>query len=434
MSYKTKTDQASERLAKITKPSSMHSCPRLSERYGAKTVLLKREDLTEVRSFKIRGAYNKMATLSVAEQTAGVVCASAGNHAQGVAVSCTKLKIAGTIFMPTVTPLQKIERVKKFGAGYVKIILEGDTYDDAQEAAHAFEKKTHATYIHAFDDPLTIAGQGTVGKEILEQYQVAAGLVPASDKGDHKGRPNITYPDIIVVPIGGGGLIAGISSYVKEVNPNIQVIGAEPEHAASMYEALKQNKPVTLTSIDTFVDGTAVKRVGNLSFKLARKYVDTVIKVPEGKVAKSMIELYQNEGIVAEPAGALSIAALSSLRERVAGKNVVCVISGGNNDILRYAEILERSLVYQGRKHYFIIQFAQKPGQLKQFLNEALGPNDDIVRFEYMKKTNTENGPALVGIEQPSREDYEKLLKRMDTVGINYQELSPEDMMYRYII
>ncbi|HLB60647.1 MAG TPA: threonine ammonia-lyase IlvA, partial [Patescibacteria group bacterium] len=318
--------------------------------------------------------------------------------------------------------LQKIDRVRKFGNNHVTIKLEGDTYDDAQKYAHAFEKEQGASYIHAFDDALTIAGQGTVGKELLEQYKDAQ-------------SPNIRKtPMVIVVPVGGGGLIAGIAAYAKLNNPAIEIIGAEPEGAASMYEAFKKKRPVALEKIDTFVDGTAVKRVGNLSFKLAKQYVSRIIKVPEGKIAKTMVELYQNEGIVTEPAGALSIAALSSLRKHIKGKTVVCIVSGGNNDILRYAEILERSLIYQGRKHYFIIQFAQKPGQLRSFLNRALGPTDDIVRFEYIKKTNTENGPALVGIEQQQREHYTSLVKRMDAIGLTYQVLSPNDLLYQYIV
>jgi len=414
-------EQASGRLTVVMQPSPLQRAARLSERYGA-DVWLKREDLNEIRSFKIRGAYNKMVQLKKEERKRGVVCASAGNHAQGVALSCTKLGINGTIFMPVGTPLQKIDRVRKFGNNHVTIKLEGDTYDDAQKYAHAFEKEQGASYIHAFDDALTIAGQGTVGKELLEQYKDAQ-------------SPNIRKtPMVIVVPVGGGGLIAGIAAYAKLNNPAIEIIGAEPEGAASMYEAFKKKRPVALEKIDTFVDGTAVKRVGNLSFKLAKQYVSRIIKVPEGKIAKTMVELYQNEGIVTEPAGALSIAALSSLRKHIKGKTVVCIVSGGNNDILRYAEILERSLIYQGRKHYFIIQFAQKPGQLRSFLNRALGPTDDIVRFEYIKKTNTENGPALVGIEQQKREHYTSLVKRMDAIGLTYQVLSPNDLLYQYIV
>lgn len=414
-------DQAAERLTAVMQPSPLQHAARLSERCGA-DVWLKREDLNEIRSFKLRGAYNKMVQLKKEERERGVVCASAGNHAQGVALSCTKLKINGTVFMPVGTPLQKIDRVRKFGNNHVTIKLEGDTYDDAQKGAHEFEKEQGATYIHAFDDVLTIAGQGTVGKELLEQFKATHSA---------KIRKN---PAVIVVPVGGGGLIAGIAEYVKQVNPGIEIIGAEPDGAASMYEAFKKKKPVTLEKIDPFVDGTAVKRVGNLSFKLAKQYVSKIIKVPEGKIAKTMVELYQNEGIVTEPAGALSIAALSSMREQIQGKTVACIVSGGNNDILRYAEILERSLIYQGRKHYFIIQFAQKPGQLRSFLNRALGPTDDIIRFEYIKKTNTENGPALVGIEQQKREHYTSLIKRMDAIGLKYRVLSPNDLLYQYIV
>jgi threonine dehydratase len=406
-------EEASERLKTVVAKTPLQLSKRLSQTYGA-TVYLKREDLQEVRSFKIRGAYNKISSLTAEERKRGIVCASAGNHAQGVAYSCSALKIKGTIFMPVITPNQKIERVKHFGREYVNVQLFGNTYDDASEASHKYGDEQGAIYVHAFNDPLTIAGQGTIAAEIYEEL---AGKF-----------------DVLVSPIGGGGLISGMASYLKQKAPGITIIGAEPEGSPSMYEALKQNKVVTLDTIDSFVDGAAVKTSGDLSFELCKKYTDRVILVPEGLICTTMIELYQNEGIIAEPAGALSVASLSEVKEVIRGKTVVCVLSGGNNDILRYPEIMERSLVYQGRKHYFIVEFAQKPGQLKLLVDKALGPTDDIVRFEYIKKTNKEKGAALVGIELRDKNDLEPLIKRMKEIEINFRILSDKEMLYDYLI
>lgn len=406
-------EEASERIKAVAVKTPLQLSKRLSQEYGA-TVYLKREDLQEVRSFKIRGAYNKISSLTAEEKKRGIVCASAGNHAQGVAYSCSALKIKGAIFMPVITPNQKIERVKHFGGEYVNVQLFGNTYDDASEASHRYCDEHGAIYVHAFNDPLTIAGQGTIAAEIYEEL---AGKF-----------------DVLVSPIGGGGLISGMASYLKQKNPGITIIGAEPEGSPSMYEALRQNKVVTLDTIDSFVDGAAVKTSGDLSFELCKKYTDRVILVPEGLICMTMIELYQNEGIIAEPAGALGVAPLSEMRDFVEGKTVVCVLSGGNNDILRYPEIMERSLVYQGRKHYFIVEFAQKPGQLKLLVDKALGPTDDIVRFEYIKKTNKEKGAALVGIELRDKKDLEPLIKRMKEIEINFRILSDKEMLYDYLI
>jgi len=410
---KNDIEEAAKRLEGVAKKTPLQKSARLSKRYDA-TIYLKREDLQEVRSFKIRGAYNKISSLSKAEKKKGIVCASAGNHAQGVAWSCNALKIHGTIFMPTSTPNQKIDKVKQFGDGFVEIKLVGSTFDDASSASRIFEKKTGAIYVHPFNDPLTIAGQGTVGKEIVDQ--VGAKI------------------DYVFTCIGGGGLISGVSTYLKNLDEDIKVIGVEPEGASCMYESLRQNKIVTLKKIDTFVDGAAVATPGSLTFEIVKKNVDDVLRVPEGKDCITMIELYQNEGIVAEPAGALSVAALDDLAEQIKGKTVVCILSGGNNDILRYPEIMEKSLVYQGRKHYFLIEFAQKPGQLKRMLDEALGPNDDIVRFEYMKKTEKEKAPALVGFELRSKGDLKPLMKRMDAIELKYTKLSEQDMLYQYLV
>lgn len=406
-------EEASKRLENVVSQTPLTFSRRLSAQYGA-NVYLKREDLQEVRSFKIRGAYNKMATLTAAEKKRGVVAASAGNHAQGVALSCFLLKVHGTIFMPAGTPMQKVNRVKRFGDGFITIKLIGRTYDDASKAAHDFCHKKGAVYVHPFDDGLTISGQGTVAMEILEQ-----------SNGD---------VDYVVGAIGGGGLMAGVSTYFKAKKPYVKLFGAEPTGAAAMYEAFKKGKPVTLPTIDTFVDGAAVQRVGDDTYAICKENLEEVLLAPEGKICTTMIELYQNEGIVTEPAGALAVSVLDDIAEEIKGKTVVCIISGGNNDILRYPEIMERSLIYQGKKHYFIIEFAQKPGQLKSFLVKALGPTDDVARIEYTKKTDKEKGPTLVGIEFQDKKDFEPLISRMDELGLKYKHLNGDEMLYKYLV
>lgn len=405
-------DEAAKRLEGVVAHTPLQLSKRLSKKYEA-NVYLKREDLQEVRSFKIRGAYNRMASLSAAEKAKGVVAASAGNHAQGVALSSSLLQVNGVIFMPSVTPLQKIDRVKHFGDGFVEIKLIGQTYDEASQAAHEYCDEKGAIYVHPFNDPETIAGQGTVGKEIYEDL------------------PKV---DVVITTIGGGGLTSGVTSYLKEKNPDVVCYGAEPAGSPSMYESLKQGKIVPLEKIDTFVDGAAVKCSGENTFAICKENLKKIVLSPEGKICTTMIELYQNEGIIAEPAGACSVSVLDDIKEEIKGKNVVCVLSGGNNDILRYPEIMERSLVWQGRKHYFIISFAQKPGQLKKFLDKAMGPTDDIVRFEYMKKTNKERGAALVGIELKDRKDLEPLLQRMKEIELDFQILTSDEMLYDYLI
>lgn len=406
-------NEATSSLNGVVKKTPLQFCQRLSDIFSAK-VYLKREDLQMVRSFKIRGAYYKMVSLNEEEKNRGIVCASAGNHAQGVAYACSSLRIKGTIFMPVVTPNQKIEKVKKFGGKYVEIKLVGNTFDEAHTEAQKLCNSQNSIFVHPFDDAHIIVGQGTVGKEIYDELNGQL--------------------DVIVVCIGGGGLISGVSTYIKEKNPFISVIGAEPEGAAGMHVSLKNNALTVLEKIDTFVDGAAVKKVGSLTFSICKKNIDSIVTVPEGKVCSTMIELYQEEGIIAEPAGAVSVAVLDKLKNTIKGKTIVCVISGGNNDILRYPETLERSLVYQGRKHYFIINFAQKPGQLKKFVNHVMGPNDDIVLFEYIKKTNKEKGPALVGIEHKTKEDYTPLIARLQEAEFSFQEVTSDDLIYNLLV
>jgi len=409
---KTQVEAAAERLKGIVSHTPLQYSPRLSERYQA-SVYLKREDLQVVRSYKLRGAFHKMSRLSAAQRQNGVVCASAGNHAQGVAYSCRKLEINGVIFMPGPTPKQKISQTEMFGGPYTEIILTGDTFDDCQQAALAYAKAEQKTFIHPFDDPDIIEGQGTVGLEI------------------HHDLPDA---DVVIFPIGGGGLAAGAGSYLKAVRPAIKVFGVEPEGAPSMKSALENGGPVTLTEINRFVDGAAVKRIGELTYQYGKTLLDDVRLIPEGKICTTILELYNKDAIVAEPAGALSVAALDFYQSEIRGKTVVCILSGGNNDIDRMGEIKELSLLYEGLKHYFIVRFPQRPGALKLFVNEVLGPNDDITRFEFIKKTQRERGPALVGIELQQASDYDALVERMRTHRFDFKAVNSDQTLFEYLI
>jgi threonine dehydratase len=408
-----KIETAGNRIKEIMDPTPLQYCERLSVKYKAK-IYLKREDLTKVRSFKLRGAYNKISSLSDEEKRNGVVCASAGNHAQGVAVSCAKHQIKGVIFMPLVTPNQKVEKVKHFGGEYIQIELVGNTFDEANALAQKFCKENNMNYIHPFNDLEVMAGQGTIAKEIFDQ----------TDK----------QFDILIATTGGGGLMSGVSSYTKQKNSTIKVVNAEPSSAPGLFESMKKGEVVTLEKMGTFVDGAAVRTIGSLTFPECARYVDESHLVEDGETCTTMIELYQNEGIITEPAGAISVAALEHIKDEIVEKTVVCIISGGNNDILRYPEVLERSLIYRGLKHYFILNFTQKPGQLKKLLNEVLGPNDDIVRFEYIKKNNRETGPAFVGIELKDKNDYEPLISRMEEQAIEYKVITSDDILYSYLV
>lgn len=385
----------------------------LSERYGC-NVYLKREDLQVVRSFKIRGAYNLIRSLPEEKLQRGVVCASAGNHAQGVAYSCNAMQIPGKIFMPATTPRQKISQVKLFGGPFVEVMLIGDTFDDSLREALAYCEREDMSFIHPFDNPKVVAGQGTVGLELMNDMRDQA--------------------DYVFAGIGGGGLIAGIGTYIKSISSSTRVIGVEATGAPSMRQSIDAGEIVTLGEIDKFVDGTAVKRVGEINFDISREVVDDIVVVPEGKVCTTILELYNENAIVAEPAGALSVAALEFYREQIEGKNVVCVISGGNNDIDRMQEIKERSLIYEGLKHYFIVNFPQRAGALREFLEHVLGPNDDITRFEYTKKTSKENGPALVGIELKHKEDYGPLMERMSQRGMRVIEINKDPNLFNLLI
>src|SRR5882724_4402761 len=394
-------EKAAARLKKVVNHTPLTYNHNLSRKYQCH-VYLKREDLQVVRSYKLRGAYNMMSSLPPEQLQSGLVCASAGNHAQGFAYSCKKLNVKGVVFMPIITPKQKINQTKMFGGDNIEIILTGDTYDDCAVAAKIFTEENGMTFIPPFDDLRIIEGQGTVGVEILE---------------------DLSSIDYLFVPVGGGGLSAGVGSYFKTYSPKTKIIGLEPEGAPSMFEALKAGHPVMLENIDRFVDGAAVKRVGDLTFSICKDVLDEMHLVPEGKTCTTILKLYNEEAIVVEPAGALSIAALDDYADVIKGKNIVCIVSGSNNDIDRMQEIKERSLQYEGLKHYFLIRFAQRPGALREFVNNVLGPTDDITRFEYMQKNNKEAGPALVGVELQSRKDYDALLNKLNQFHINYTEL-----------
>ena len=377
-------------------------------------ILLKREDLQQVRSNKIRGAYHKMSSLTLAEMKKGIVCASAGNHAQGVAFACQKLKIKGTIFMPAPTPKQKLEQVQMFGGDWIQIQLVGDTFDDAQNEAKKECDFLGKTFVHPFDDEKIIEGQATVGLEIIEQ---------AKDSIDY-----------VFVPVGGGGLASGLSSVFKALSPNTKIIGVEPEGAPSMKSALEQRMNVRLEAIDKFIDGAAVQQVGSLTYEICKENLDAMITVPEGKVCQTILDLYNKDAIVVEPAGALTIAALDYFADEIKGKNVVCVVSGSNNDITRTAEIKERAMLYSGFKHYFIVRFPQRAGALKEFVVHVLGPQDDITHFEYTKKTNRENGPAVVGVELKCKEDLEPLLERMKKMNFYGDYLNDKPNLFEFLV
>lgn len=405
--------KAKVRLKHIASKTPLMYNPFYSEKYEAH-LLLKREDLQVVRSYKIRGAYNKMASLSKEELKNGVVCASAGNHAQGVAFACQALKVRGKIYMPSTTPKQKINKVKSFGKNHVEILLIGDAFDDSYAEAWKDAEANNLAFIHPFNDEKVIEGQGTVGLEILEDCE-----------------KDIDY---VFVAIGGGGIISGLGSYFKQMSPSTKIIGVEPAGAPGMKTSIEKGKVVTLKEMDVFVDGAAVRRVGDLNFKICQQVVDDIVLVPEGKVCTTILELYNEEAIVVEPAGALTLGALDFYKEKIKGKTVICLVGGGNNDITRMEDIKERSLLYEGIKHYFIIRFPQRAGALRQFLNDVLGADDDITHFEYSKKNNKNAGPALVGIELKNKDDYAGLIKRMKEFQIDYQTVNDQKMLFNFLV
>ncbi len=406
-------EAAEKTLSEILEPTPIMKNPNLSEKYEAE-VFLKREDLQMVRSYKIRGAYNMIKSISPDVLKYGVVCASAGNHAQGVAFSCHKLNIMGSIYMPTTTPKQKIEQVRMFGKDNIDIVLIGDTFDAANSAAIEYAKKTGKTFIPPFDHKKIIEGQGTIGYEISRQLQNPL--------------------DYIFIPIGGGGLASGVGSFIRQVWPETKIIGVEPAGAASMKASIEKGEVVDLPTIDKFVDGAAVKKPGEYTYRICSKILDDIIAVPEGAVCTSIIDMYNKSAIVVEPAGALSVAALRFYADKIKGKRVGCIISGSNNDITRTEEIREKSMLYEGLKHYFIVTFPQRSGAILSFIRDVIGPSDDLVHIQYIKKTNKEEGPALIGIEVASKEDYQALINRMKANNINYEYINENNKLFEILI
>ncbi|UOU98132.1 threonine ammonia-lyase IlvA [Chryseobacterium daecheongense] len=401
--------KAAERLKNVVVRTPLAINNNLSDIYEAK-IIFKREDLQRVRSYKIRGAYNKMAVMAPENLAKGVVCASAGNHAQGVAFACRTMKVKGTIFMPLPTPGQKLEQVRMFGGNHIDIVLYGDTFDEAKDAAEKFCKDHQGIFIHPFDDQDIIDGQATAALEILEQ----------SDE----------HIDYLFLPVGGGGLAAGVCTVFRELSPQTKIIGVEPSAVASMKKALERGKPVLLEKISRFVDGAAVQKVGNLNFELCKNVLQDMVTVDEGLVCETILSLYNKDAVVVEPAGALSVAALEKYKDEIKGKNIVCIISGSNNDITRMEEIKEKALLHAGLKHYFLVRFAQRPGALKTFVMNVLGPNDDITFFEYTKKNSKEKGIAVVGIGLRDSKDFTPLLDNMKKYDffVNYLNNDPSLM------
>ena len=404
---------AAQNLKGIITHSPLTKNLNYSERFQS-NIYFKREDLQIVRSYKIRGAYNKISSLSNDEKAQGIACANAGNHAQGVAYSCQKLGIKGVIFMPSPTPKQKIKQVKMFGKDKVEVRLVGDTFDDAYNAAKEYCQENSVAFIHPFNDRKVIEGQATVGLEILQDIE---------DK-----------IDFLFVPIGGGGLASGLISVFSRLSPETKIIGVEPAGAPAMKTSIEHGVNTALTKIDTFVDGAAVKKVGDLNFAICKDKLDDIILVPEGKICSTILQLYNEEAIITEPAGTLSISALDFYKEEIKGKTVVCIVSGGNNDITRTEEIKERSLLYEGLKHYFIIRFPQRAGALQEFVNDVLSSGDDIVHFEYSKKHSREKGPALIGIEVPRRENLKVLFSKMEEKNFVYEYLNEKPDLLQYLI
>lgn len=404
---------AASRLNSVIRKTPWEFNKRLSESTGA-SIFFKREDLQQVRSFKIRGAYNKICSLSEGERTRGIVCASAGNHAQGFAFSCKKMQIEGIVYMPATTPQQKVSQVRMFGGEYIQVVLTGDNFDTCQKYALKFAKKENKTFIHPFDDTKVIEGQATIALEILE----------------HSSGPL----DYIFVPVGGGGLISGIVTVIKLLSSNTKIIGVEPKGASSMKKSLNEGERVVLKKIDNFVDGAAVSQVGKIPFEICKTQLDKIITVDEGKICQTILDLYNNEGIIAEPAGALAISGLEVMESNFKGKRIAVILCGGNNDILRMPEISERALLYASLKHYFLIDFPQRAGAMKEFVTEILGPNDDITHFEFSKKSYRTNAPAVVGIQLKNAEDFSLLVERMKIHNFKFDYLNEKQNLFQFLI
>lgn len=400
-------------LAKVATKTPLQKSERLSSEVG-RPVYLKREDLQICRSFKVRGAYVRMAAMDEDERKAGVVCASAGNHAQGVAYACAHLGIKGTIFLPASTPRQKRKRIATIGGKWVEPVIVAGDFDEANRVAAAAAKEGGKVYVHPYDDPYTIAGQGSIAVDLDSQ-------LPADT-------------DMVLIPVGGGGLIAGMATWLKAHRPGIRIVGVESAGAASMKAALQAGNPVSLERVDSFVDGTAVGRAGDLTYQIVRELVDDIVVVPEGAVCTEMLDLYHSEGVIAEPAGALASAAARNFLPQIPNASVICLVSGGNNDLSRYAEVTERSGRYEGLRHYFLVTFNQEPGALRSFLNDVLSDGEDIIYFQYTKKNNRDTGPALVGIELPDSTDIKGLRRRMAASPLQVQEIDPSSQIFKILV
>lgn len=405
--------QAATRLDNVIRRTPWEFNKRLSAMTDA-SVFIKREDLQQIRSFKIRGAYNKISSLTKAERTGGIVCASAGNHAQGFAFSCQKLQIQGDVYMPATTPQQKVSQVRMFGGEFIEIVLTGDTYDACQKHALKASKKQGKTFIHPFDDKEVIEGQATMALEILNQSSASL--------------------DYILVPVGGGGLISGIITVMKSLSPKTKIIGVEPQGAPSMQKALEAGQRISLKKMDRFVDGAAVRQVGELPFEICKSNLSEIITVAEGQICQTILDLYNKEGIVAEPAGALALAGLEMLKTNFKGKRIAVLLCGGNNDILRMPEISERALLYANLKHYFLIDFPQRAGALKEFVTDILGPNDDITHFEFSKKSYRTNASAVVGIQLKEATDFSLLVERMKNHNFKFDYLNDKHSLFQFLI
>ncbi|RIP33234.1 threonine dehydratase [Staphylococcus gallinarum] len=410
-------DEAFLQLKDIVKETPLQKDHYLSHKYECE-VYLKREDLQWVRSFKLRGAYNAIIALKEEERQNGITCASAGNHAQGVAFTASKLNLNAVIFMPVTTPLQKINQVKFFGGTNVEVVLTGDTFDDCLKEALTYTQENQMNFIDPFNNIYTIAGQGTLAKEILNQSK----------------EDNVKF-DYLFAAIGGGGLISGVGTYFKAHSPNTSIVGVEPAGASSMYASVVlENQIVTLPNIDKFVDGASVARVGEITYDIAKNIVDDYVQVHEGAVCSTILDMYSKQAIIAEPAGALSVSALEQYKSEIKGKTVVCVVSGGNNDINRMKEIEERSLLFEEMKHYFILNFPQRPGALREFVNDVLGPKDDITKFEYLKKSSQNTGTVIIGIQLYEHNDLDQLKANVDDFDPSNIYINENKMLYSLLI
>lgn len=406
--------QSTKRLRELFQRTPLQRNDYLSRRYGAE-IYLKREDLSPVRSYKLRGAFTAMRKVRAAQpDQMEFVCASAGNHAQGVAFACKHFGVKGTIFMPVTTPQQKIDKTRAFGGEAVRIVLTGDYFDQTLAASQAFCAEKGAHFLSPFDDEDVIEGQASVAVEMLDQLGHA--------------------PDLVILPVGGGGLASGVTRYLRAEAPQTEFRFVEPLGGASLTAALAAQEPVTLKRVNSFVDGAAVARLGDRTFAaLAWVKPSEVLLAPEDRICVTMLEMLNTEGIVLEPAGALSVDVLPDLADQIAGKTVVCVTSGGNFDFERLPEVKERAQRYSGVKKYFILRMPQRPGALKEFLS-MLGPEDDIARFEYLKKSARNFGSVLIGIETSRAENFKALFDQLDAAAFTYRDITNDEILSEFLI